>query len=403
MSLIPAADIVREKLAQAPPLLAEHDLDLWLVFVRESSLTRDPALELIYPYDITWQSAFLIPRSGQAIAIVGRYDAENVERLEAYTEVIGYDESIRPALVEALARLQPNSVAVNTSQNDPAADGLTSGMRQMLKSILSEAGIETERMVSAETFLASLRGRKSSSELALIRQAIRTTEQLYAEVGDRIRPGVSERELAGYLHTRLRELGLGTAWDWNMNPIVNTGPESQIGHAAPSDLRVEPGHLVHFDFGIRQDGFCSDIQRMWYVLEPGAGAPPEPALRVWEGVRAALVAGAKALRPGIQGWEVDEVARNTLGEHGLPDYKHAFGHHVGRVAHDGATVLGPRWDRYGQTPYGRVEAGNVFAVELGAPVEGRGWIYLEENVLVTEEGIEWLSEPQTELRLIESS
>ncbi len=401
--MIRAAEIVREKLAQAPPLLADHDLDLWLVFVRETSLTRDPALELIYPYDVTWQSAFLIPRSGQAIAIVGRYDADNVERLEAYSDVIGYDESIRPALVEALARLQPASLAVNTSQNDPAADGLTSGMRQLLESILSEAGIEAGRMVPAEAFLASLRGRKSSSEVALIRQAIETTEQLYDEVGERIRPGVSERELADYLHGRLRELGLGTAWDWNMNPLVNTGPESQIGHAAPSDLRIEPGHLVHFDFGIRQDGFCSDIQRMWYVLEPGASAPPESALRVWEGVRAALVAGAAALRPGIQGWQVDEIARTTLREHGLPDYKHAFGHHIGRVAHDGATVLGPRWDRYGQTPYGRVEAGNVFAVELGAPVEGRGWVYLEENVLVTEEGIEWLSEPQTELRLIEPS
>ncbi len=401
--MIRAAEIVREKLAQAPPLLADHDLDLWLVFVRETSLTRDPALELIYPYDVTWQSAFLIPRSGQAIAIVGRYDADNVERLEAYSDVIGYDESIRPALVEALARLQPASLAVNTSQNDPAADGLTSGMRQLLESILSEAGIEAGRMVPAEAFLASLRGRKSSSEVALIRQAIETTEQLYDEVGERIRPGVSERELADYLHGRLRELGLGTAWDWNMNPLVNTGPESQIGHAAPSDLRIEPGHLVHFDFGIRQDGFCSDIQRMWYVLEPGASAPPESALRVWEGVRAALVAGAAALRPGNQGWQVDEIARTTLREHGLPDYKHAFGHHIGRVAHDGATVLGPRWDRYGQTPYGRVEAGNVFAVELGAPVEGRGWVYLEENVLVTEEGIEWLSEPQTELRLIEPS
>ncbi len=401
--MIRAAEIVREKLAQAPPLLADHDLDLWLVFVRETSLTRDPALELIYPYDVTWQSAFLIPRSGQAIAIVGRYDADNVERLEAYSDVIGYDESIRPALVEALARLQPASLAVNTSQNDPAADGLTSGMRQLLESILSEAGIEAGRMVPAEAFLASLRGRKSSSEVALIRQAIETTEQLYDEVGERIRPGVSERELADYLHGRLRELGLGTAWDWNMNPLVNTGPESQIGHAAPSDLRIEPGHLVHFDFGIRQDGFCSDLQRMWYVLEPGARAPPESALRVWEGVRAALVAGAAALRPGNQGWQVDEIARTTLREHGLPDYKHAFGHHIGRVAHDGATVLGPRWDRYGQTPYGRVEAGNVFAVELGAPVEGRGWVYLEENVLVTEEGIEWLSEPQTELRLIEPS
>ena len=68
--------------------------------------------------------------------------------------------------------------------------------------------------------------------------------------------------------------------------------------------------------------------------------------------------------------------------------------------HDGATVLGPRWERYGETPNGIVEAGNVFAIELGAPVPGMGWIYLEEDVHVADDGLAWLSRPQTRLRLV---
>jgi Xaa-Pro aminopeptidase len=102
----------------------------------------------------------------------------------------------------------------------------------------------------------------------------------------------------------------------------------------------------------------------------------------------------------VVGWQVDAAARTYLVNAGYPEYQHGLGHHVGRAVHDGATMLGPRWDRYGQTPYGIVEAGNVFTLELGTAVPGRGYIGLEEDVLVTPTGIEWLSTPQRELWLI---
>jgi len=392
--------IVREKLEQASTLLNRYDIDLWLTFVRETSLSKDPALELIYPYDVTWHSAFMVHRGGDTTAIVGRYDADNVERMGAYLHVHSYDESIRPILTEVIKRMRPRKIALNFSESDPAADGLTFGMRQTLDDALAEAGIPAEAVVSSEKFLNSLRGQKTPGEIELIRQAVATTEQLYAEVGGRIRPGVTERELGHYLHGRLKELGLETSWHWHNDPAVNTGPDSVVGHAAPSDLKVQPGHLVHFDFGIKQNGFCSDVQRMWYVLAEGETEPPPDAQKIWKVVRGAMMAGFMALKPGALGWEVDAVAREYLTRHDLPEYLHAFGHNVGRVAHDGGVVLGPRWDRYGDAPYLAVEADNVFAIELGAQVPGKGWIYLEENVLVTEDGAQWLSGPQTELMLI---
>ena len=81
---------------------------------------------------------------------------------------------------------------------------------------------------------------------------------------------------------------------------------------------------------------------------------------------------------------------------------HALGHQLGRSAHDGGTTLAPRWDRYGSAPFGIVEAGNVFTLEYGTAVPGRGYIGLEEDVLVTDDGIEWLSTPQRELWLVTS-
>ena len=392
--------IAREKLAQAVQLLQRLDLDAWLVFVRETSLSKDPALELIYPYELTWHSAFLVQRDGASHALVGRHDANNVERLNTFTTVSGYDQSIRPMLVELLRRSGAQRIAINFSESDPAADGLTSGMRMTLEAIGAEAGLQPAQLVSAESLISSLRGQKSASELQLIRQAVATTELLLHDFGKRIAPGVTELQLADYLHQRLQADGLATAWDRAGCPIVNTGPDSVMGHGAPSQLRVQPGHLVHVDFGVKQNGFCSDLQRMWYVLAPGESEPPAAVQHVWKIVRGALLVGLMALKPGVTGWEVDSVAREYLMRHGLPEYMHAYGHNVGRVAHDGGATLGPRWERYGKSPFVPVEAGNVFAIELGAQVPGHGWIYLEENALVTDDGAELVSTPQTELYLV---
>lgn len=393
--------LAREKLEQSPTLLDQHGIDLWLTFVQETGLRPDPALALICPHELTWQSAFLVTRRGERIAILGRYDAPSVEQLGTFNQVVPYDQAIRPALVEALRRLQPARIGLNFSGSDPAADGLSHGLKLVLDEILLEAGIGPERLVSAEGFLASLRGRKTQGEVAAIRRSVKRTERFLVQVGQHIRPGVSENHLAEILHGWMREQGLSAAWSWDSDPIITTGPSDESpGHAAPSPRIVEQGHLVHFDFGLRLDGFCADLQRMWYVLKPDEAQPPGEVQRVWDGVRAALLAGADALQPGKHGWEVDLAARQALVGQGLPEYLHAFGHHLGRAAHDGATVLGPRWERYGQSPHGVVEAGNVFAIELGAPVPGHGWVYLEEDVYVGESGLEWLSNPQTELRLV---
>jgi Xaa-Pro aminopeptidase len=104
----------------------------------------------------------------------------------------------------------------------------------------------------------------------------------------------------------------------------------------------------------------------------------------------------------VAGWEVDAAAREALVGACFPEPRYALGHQLGRSAHDGGTLLGPRWDRYGTAPLGLVEEGNVFTVEFGTAVPGRGYIGLEEDVLVTADGIEWLSTPQRELWLVRS-
>ncbi|MCB0030140.1 MAG: M24 family metallopeptidase, partial [Anaerolineales bacterium] len=107
-----------------------------------------------------------------------------------------------------------------------------------------------------------------------------------------------------------------------------------------------------------------------------------------------------ALKVGVPAWQVDEVARDFIVDNGYPEYMHAFGHLLGRTAHDGATVLGPRWERYAGVCDLPVEVGNVFTLELHVVVEGRGIMSLEEDVVVRPEGNEYLSTPQLSLRYI---
>jgi len=388
--------ITREKLDQAVDILDEKDIDLWVTFVRETTQVYDPCLALLLGFDLTWQSALMISRQGERIAIVGRFDADNVARVGGYTTIVAYDQSIRGALCEHVTRLNPREIALNFSRSDPAADGLTYGMFLVWHGLLGETAY-VDRLVSAEDVIAALRGRKSPAEVACLRASVQEAEAIFRRVGSQIRPGLRERELAAVFQDAARDQGLALAWGADHCPAITAGPESAVGHAMPSDTVIQRGHLLQADFGVEREGFVSDLQRTWYVLDEGESEPPAVVLAAWAAAREALEAGRQALRAGVRGWEVDRAARDALTAAGYPEFMHAFGHHIGRTVHDGAGVLGPHWEKYGDSVERVVEVGNVFAIELGVSVPDYGYIGCEEDVLVTSEGAEFLCEPQTAL------
>ncbi len=390
-------DIGVVKAEQAGRILNELDIDCWLIWVRETDQMADPVMRLLLDGDLVWPSALLLTRSGQRIAIVGRFDADGLPD-ELFDRVIPYDEDIRPFLLSELQHIDPANIAINVSRSDVGSDGMTAGMRDWLDDMLTDTAY-SNRLVSAEGLINRLRGRKASREIKHIRQAVRLTECVFAEVIPLLAVGQTEREIYDLFHERVHAHSAGFAWDAAHNPAVDAGPEKAFGHVGPTDLRTRSGHLLHFDFGVRVDGYCSDLQRM--VFFGSREDIPEEIVHGFNMVRDAIQAAAEFLRPGVIGADTDAVARNMLTSAGFGEYKNALGHQLGRNAHDGGTLLGPRWPRYGSLPDGMVESGNIFTLEPNLRTQQFGMISLEEDVLVTETGCEFLSTPQQELICVE--
>jgi Xaa-Pro dipeptidase len=384
--------IQKEKLEQAVGILKDKNVDVWMTFVRETAHNADPALALIYGLDVTWQAAFIITSSGRKVAIAGRYDCEAIRQMGGYDEVIPYDQSIQPDLLEVLDKLKPRQLALNYSASDSSADGLSYGMYTTLMRYFQE---KPYPIISAEDVMSSLRGRKSPSEIARIRNAVRITEEVIDGVTALLKPGLSEQAIADWVHAEFKRRGVTPSWDAAYCPVVNCGPDSPVGHTSPSSTLVtKAGETIHMDLGVVADDYVSDIQRMWYLQGSDGGSIPEAIQHAFEVLIKAIDASIYVLRPGVSGWKVDAAARAVITEAGFPEFKHALGHHIGRTVHDGSTVLGPRWERYGDSPNGLVEAGNVYTIEPSIIAPGLGIVAIEEDVLVTESGVEWISKPQ---------
>jgi len=127
---------------------------------------------------------------------------------------------------------------------------------------------------------------------------------------------------------------------------------------------------------------------------------PEPVARGFGTIAQAIESARRALRPGVAGRDVDRVAREVVTSAGYEEFPHALGHQVGRFAHDGAALLGPTWEKYGGRPLVPVEEGMVFTLEPRLTVQGYGVATVEEMVVVTRDGAEFLSDPQTTLRVV---
>lgn len=391
--------LIREKLNQAIGILNEFDIDCWITFARESQINGDPMLPFLVASGITWHSAFILSADGRKHAIVGRYDVASVEDTGAYDQVVGFVEGVKAPFQDYLRSLDPRQIALNYSEGSEICDGLPHGMYLTMVRLLDEIGM-ADRIISAERCVSAIRERKTPFELASMRAAIRHTEEIFDAVAGFIRPGATEAEIAGFMRTEVERRNLEFAWEEAHCPAVFTGPDTAEAHYGPSGKVVEKGHVLNMDFGVKVDGYCSDMQRTFYVLEDGEIRAPADVQKGFDTIVKSVHDAFNAMAPGRFGHEIDKVSRDVVTAGGYEEFPHGLGHQVGRFSHDGTALLGPPWEKYAEKPFQPLEENMVFTIEPRLTVPGRGICTIEEMAVVTTDGAEFLSHPQKEIILI---
>ncbi|UCG02859.1 MAG: aminopeptidase P family protein [Candidatus Heimdallarchaeota archaeon] len=390
-------EIIREKHNQIPSIMKENGIECWLIFIRETEANPDPIMDLVIGGDVVWESAFIFNSNKNIFskgAIVGNFDAPAEREKGIWDEVIPYKEGIAEPLRKYLDKINPHNIALNYSEDDVVSDGLSHGMFLKISNILKD---KKERFISAAPIIQAIRGRKTKTEIKLITNTCKLTEEINRTITSKLKVGLSEPEIQRLFHQEMDRLGVVEAWQRASCPAVDAGPDKELGHIGPSpQFTTQKGHTLHNDFGIKLRGYCSDLQRMWFF----GTEPPTELIHAFETVRDAILKAADYIKPGVTGYSVDNIAREYVKSRGYEEYAHALGHQVGTKAHDGGVILGPLWERYGDTPKGFVEESNIFTLELNVKTKNFGTVSLEENIVITKDGCEFLVPPQKKFILI---
>jgi Xaa-Pro aminopeptidase len=218
--------------------------------------------------------------------------------------------------------------------------------------------------------LVPIRVRKTADEVDAIGRACALADAAFTHLVGWIRPGMTEREVAWELEGFFRANGAeGLAFD----TIVLAGPRAAMPHGRPSDVPVEPGNVLLLDFGCIVDGYRSDMTRTLFV-----GDVPDEVRRHHDAVREAQAAAIEALRPGVDGRDVDAIARARIAADGVEPYGHGLGHGIGLETHEAPGIR--------RSVSVALEPGMVFSVEPGIYRPGVTGIRIEDIVVLEEAG-----------------
>jgi Xaa-Pro aminopeptidase len=307
-----------------------------------------------------------------------RGSAVECPALELATVDGAYDVS----LVRLLASLPAGRIGFE------AAHLTVSRHRWLTDALAREA--PSHELVATEGMVERARVRKDSYEIATLREAARRLSLVAQRVLGDVRRGQTEREVAHAIDGRLAEAGFTKpAFD----TIAASGPNAALPHAQPGERKLTEGDLVVLDFGGIYDSYCVDLTRTVSV-GPANGRTRE----VYNAVRDAHDRAIAAVAPGQSRFEIDAAARDTLTGYGLGEaFGHGTGHGLGIEVHEEPRISRRRPEVDVNVTDEAVAAGMVFTIEPGAYLPGWGGVRIEDDVLVTEDGFEVLTNVTTDL------
>ncbi|MET1014911.1 MAG: Xaa-Pro peptidase family protein [Paenisporosarcina sp.] len=233
--------------------------------------------------------------------------------------------------------------------------------------------------------LNSMRVVKDENELDILREAAAYAD--YAiEVGvSEIAEGKTELEILTAIELALKKKGIS---HMSFDTMVLSGPKTASPHGKPGDRKIQKGDLVLFDLGVVYKGYCSDITRT-----VAFGEPSEKQKEVYETVRKAEQAAVDAVKPGVRAMDLDKIARDIITEAGYGEFfTHRLGHGLGISVHEFPSVTG-------NNEMALIE-GMVFTIEPGIYDPSITGVRIEDDVVVTKDGVEVLTKYPKELVIV---
>ena len=298
-----------------------------------------------------WAGTLLVTQDARLILVDSRYTEQAAQQAPEWTLVRttrSLHEELPALLLEHGIEALGMEAAV-VSHADWAA--------------LAEAapGVELHAM---DDELVPLRIRKTTDEVDAIARACALTDACFEHLVDWLEPGMAEQDVAWEIETFFRSHGAeGPSFD----TIVLAGPRAALPHGRPSAATVERGNVLLIDFGCIIDGYRSDMTRTLFV-----GEVPSQIRRYHDAVREAQALAIAGLRHGVNGQEVDAVARERIAREGVEPYGHGLGHGIGLETHEPPQLRQSK-------PY-TLEGGMVFSVEPGIYLPGVTGIRIEDIV-----------------------
>jgi len=249
-------------------------------------------------------------------------------------------------------------------------------------------GAAAPALVATEGIVESARVRKDAYELGVLREAAARLSRVAAQAPLEVRRGRTEKEVAAAIDSRIREAGFEKT---SFDTIVAGGPNSALPHAHPGERKLIEGDLVVLDFGGVWDSYCVDLTR---TVSLGPASPR--ARHVYAAVLKAHDRAIEAVGPGVSRFAIDSAARDSLAEDRMADaFGHGTGHGLGIEVHEDPRI-GKR--RPNERPEDEAVATSmVFTIEPGAYFPGWAGVRIEDDVLVTETGVELLTHVTTDL------
>jgi len=238
----------------------------------------------------------------------------------------------------------------------------------------------------ASSTLAALRITKDADEIAKMRRAVVIAQDALKATLPQIRIGMQEREIAAELTIQL--LRNGSSPEIPFAPIVSSGPNSANPHASPSARKLQAGDLLVVDWGAAYEGYISDLTRTFAIGEVDAECQ-----KIHRIVQEANAAGRAAGKPGATCAAVDKAARDVIEKAGYGVYfNHRTGHGIGMEGHEDPYMRGDNQQV--------LEPGMCYTVEPGIYLTERNGVRIEDNMVITENGVESMSDMEREIRVI---